>query len=188
MAQRDIIDVLTAEHKDALDHLQQIKSSSDTDTKLKLANTVITALVQHSVVEETFVYPLIAQHLTDGKAKSQQDAEEHHTLEAALRDLEHSDPKSAEFDQITDRLIQILTHHRNAEEQEQFPELRSKVPKEDLMKIVDKAETLKKLAPTHPHPDTHMNTKAFNLAVGPMVGMVDRLRDSLMPKQTAPTS
>jgi hypothetical protein len=52
------------------------------------------------------------------------------------------------------------------------------VPREELIKLRDKVDTAKKLAPTRPHPGTP-HSALFHKIVGPGVGLVDRLRDKL---------
>jgi hypothetical protein len=64
-----------------------------------------------------------------------------------------------------------------------FPELRSRVPQEELVELAGKVESAKKLAPTRPHPGTP-NNELFHKLIGPGVGLVDRLRDKLTGRAT----
>jgi hypothetical protein len=69
------------------------------------------------------------------------------------------------------------------EETEQFPQLRQRVPREELVELAGKVETAKKLAPTRPHPAAP-HSEVFHKVVGPGVGLVDRLRDKLTGRAT----
>jgi hypothetical protein len=69
------------------------------------------------------------------------------------------------------------------EETEQFPELRNRIPQQELIELAGKVETAKKLAPTRPHPGAP-NNELFHKLVGPGVGLVDRLRDKLTGRAT----
>ena len=65
-AQQDVVDILTADHHEVLDLLQQIKTSTDNEQRRELADAVIGELVRHSVAEEMYVYPAMRRHLPDG--------------------------------------------------------------------------------------------------------------------------
>jgi hypothetical protein len=49
---QDVADILTTDHHEVLDLLQQIKISADAEERRDLADTVISELVRHSVAEE----------------------------------------------------------------------------------------------------------------------------------------
>ena len=49
---------------------------------------------------------------------------------------------------------------------------------DELVRLREKVETAKKVAPTRPHPNAP-NAELFHKLVGPGVGLVDRLRDRL---------
>jgi hypothetical protein len=68
--------------------------------------------------------------------------------------------------------------HALDEENEQFPELRARVPREELVKMREQVGTAKKVAPTRPHPNAP-NSEVFHKLVGPGVGLMDRVRDKL---------
>lgn len=176
--EQDVVDVLTADHREALDLLQQIKVGLDPEQRRDLADTVISELVRHSVAEEMYVYPAIRKHLPDGAETVEHDVEEHKELERAMKKLEGADPAEPEFRQLIDELEGLLRHHVEDEETEQFPQLRARIPREELVEIAGKVETAKKLAPTRPHP-LAPNNQVFHKLVGPGVGLVDRLRDKL---------
>jgi hypothetical protein len=72
----------------------------------------------------------------------------------------------------------VLRDHVQDEETDQFPQLRARVPREQLVEMAAKVETAKKVAPTRPHPGAP-HSELFHKLVGPGVGMVDRMRDKL---------
>jgi hemerythrin superfamily protein len=175
---QDVVDILTTDHHEVLDLLQQIKISADAEERRDLADTVISELVRHSVAEEMYVYPAMKKYLSDGDEAVDHDVEEHKELEQTMKKLEAADAQSPEFTQLLTQLETILRDHVSDEETEQFPELRAQVPREELIEIGGKVENAKKLAPTRPHPMAP-NNGVFHKLVGPGVGLVDRLRDKL---------
>ena len=56
------------------------------------------------------------------------------------------------FNQLLGELENILRDHVQDEEAEQFPGLRARVPRAELVAIAKKVEAAKKVAPTRPHP------------------------------------
>jgi hemerythrin superfamily protein len=109
---KDILEVLTNGHSEALDLLNQIQHSQDPEKKRILANTVITELVKHSIVEEALVYPLLAKKLPDGSEVTKHDADKHHQLAEIMRHLEKANAELPEFTATAKRLAQALDHHR----------------------------------------------------------------------------
>lgn len=175
---QDVIDILTTDHREAIELIGQIKETPDGQTRRELTDTVITELVRHSVAEEMYVYPVMREHLPDGDAVVSHDTEEHKQLERIMKELEGADPAGPGFTVLIGELERTLRDHVQDEESGQFPRLREKVPADKLVELGGKVETAKKLAPTRPHPSAP-NSELFHKLVGPGVGLVDRLRDKL---------
>jgi len=182
-ATRDVVDVLTADHRDVTALIENIRSVSDPMIRRDLTDTVIAEVVRHAVAEEMYVYPAIREHVPDGDKAVQHDIGEHHELEVVMKQLEDLDVSGTEFNSAIGRLAELLADHVRDEEDEQFPELRRRVPSEQLTELAMKVERAKKLAPTRPHPAAP-HSELFHKVVGPGVGLVDRLRDKLTDRAT----
>jgi hypothetical protein len=100
-----------------------------------------------------------------------------------MKELERVDAADARFTELVTELRGQLHHHASDEETDQFPKLRASVPREELVRMREKVETAKKLAPTRPHPDAP-NSEVFHKLVGPGVGLMDRVRDKLTGRST----
>ena len=179
----DVVDVLTADHRDVTALIGEIWAVRDPMIRRDLTDTAISELVRHAVAEEMYVYPAMKKHLPDGEKAVEHDIEEHKELEQAAKKLENLDVSSTEFDEALRRLETVLADHVQDEETEQFPELRRAIPHEELVELAGKVQTAKKLAPTRPHPGAP-NSELFHKLVGPGVGLVDRLRDKLTGRNT----
>jgi hypothetical protein len=83
---------------------------------------------------------------------------------------------------LVGELDDLLDHHAHDEEDEQFPKLRTHLSQEQLNELGKKVEMAKKMAPTRPHPSAP-HSELFHKTVGPGVGLVDRLRDTLMGRE-----
>ena len=174
----DVVDELTTDHREALALLDRIAASTDPEEKRDLADTVIAEVVRHSVAEEMYVYPAMRKHVADGEKEVEHDVEEHKQLEETMKRLESVDASEPRFDQLVREMTDQLRHHAHDEESEQFPKLREKLPREELVQLREKVQTAKTVAPTRPHPNAP-NAELFHKLVGPGVGLVDRLRDRL---------
>jgi hemerythrin superfamily protein len=179
----DVVDVLTSDHREVTALLTQVQSTTDPETRRDLADTAISELVRHAVAEEMYVYPAMRKHLPDGDKAVEHDVEEHKEIERTMKQLEGADASSPDFDTALRQLQELLADHVQDEESEQFPELRRRIPHEELIELAGKVETAKKLAPTRPHPGAP-NNPVFHKLVGPGVGLVDRLRDKLTGRGT----
>jgi hemerythrin superfamily protein len=180
---QDVIDVLTTDHREATELIGQILASTDPVARRDSADALIAELVRHSVAEEMFVYPAIRDHVPEGQSMVDHDTAEHKQLETVMKRLEGTDASDPEFVAVVRELEALLADHVRDEEGEQFPQLRSSVPAEQLVELKGKVETAKKIAPTRPHPAAP-NAELFHKTVGAGVGMVDRLRDKLSGRTT----
>ena len=175
---RDVLDSLTTDHREVAELFDQIVATTDPVQRRDLADSLIGELVRHSVAEEMHVYPAIRDHLPDGQAVVDEDTREHKELEVLLKELESADASAPEFLETLGRTRSVFEHHIADEEGRQFTLLRAHIPAETLVELKGKVETAKGLAPTRPHPAAP-NAELFHKAVGPGVGLVDRLRDKI---------
>jgi hemerythrin superfamily protein len=182
-AQQDVVDVLVTDHREATELITQIWTTQDPEQRRDLADTVISEIVRHAVAEEMYVYPAMREHLPNGDEEVEHDVEEHKELEQTMKELEGVDATDGRFDETLRKLEQQLLHHVRDEEADQFPQLRARIPHDQLVELAGKVEAAKKLAPTRPHPAAP-NNPAFHKVVGPGVGLVDRLRDKLSGRST----
>ena len=178
MAQKDVIEILTADHREMIGLLELIEETTDPAERRALADAATAEIVRHSVAEELFVYPVYTREVTDGADEVEHDKEEHQELEETLVKLEGVDAEDAEFLRLVRELKGQLDHHADDEESDQLPKLRRAVSADELVDLGRKVEAAKKVAPTRPHPDSP-HSELFHMTVGLGVGMVDRLRDAL---------
>ena len=182
--QQDVLDLLMSEHRSAESLLDQIAQTEQQPNARDIADQVISMLVKHSVAEEMYVYPVMAEYLDDGQEQVEHDKGEHQELEELLKTLEGVEPPDPQFPATVARVQEVLADHISDEEDEQFPRLRELVPADRLVELRGKVELAERVAPTRPHPEAP-HSEMFHKIVGPGVGMVDRLRDALSGRMTA---
>ncbi|MEX5297896.1 hemerythrin domain-containing protein [Kocuria sp. CPCC 205292] len=179
----DVVDILTADHREMLELLGQIEGTADAGRRRDLADTVIAEVMRHAVAEEMHVYPAMAKHLPDGAEEVEHDKQEHDELVQVMKQVEGVDASEPAFLELIREMQSQLRHHIEDEESDQFPKLRAHIPAGDLVELGEKVETAKKVAPTRPHPHAP-HSELFHKTIGPGVGMVDRLRDKLTGRST----
>ncbi|MFI7579280.1 hemerythrin domain-containing protein [Kocuria sp. M1N1S27] len=180
---RDVVDILTTDHREMFELLGQIEGTPDADRRRDLADTVIAEVMRHAVAEEMHVYPVMKKHLPGGAEEVEHDKQEHDEIVQVMKRVEGVDASDPEFMELVRELQAQLRHHIDDEESDQFPKLRAHIPAEDLVELGEKVQNAKKLAPTRPHPSAP-HSALFHKTVGPGVGMIDRLRDRLTGRST----
>lgn len=179
----DVVDILTLDHREMEDLLDQIQRSPDAEQRRELTDTLIAEVMRHSVAEEMYVYPVMEKRIPNGKEEAEHDKEEHDEIVQVMKQLEDVDAAEPAFMDHVHKLDELLRHHAKDEEADQFPQLRQRLPEEERINLGKKVENAKQLAPTRPHPSAP-HSELFHKTVGPGVGMVDRLRDKLSGRMT----
>ena len=181
-SQRDVVDVLTADHREfdrIFTELEGLRGRSEPEAlrrKRELVDEVTIGLVKHSVAEETQVYPRVEKQVD--KDEAEHSKEEHAEAEETMKRLERMDAEDPGFDGAVAELIREIRHHVEHEEGRMFTELRASFSRKELVEMAEKVEAVKKIAPTRPHPMTP-NEAGVRLAVGPVASLLDHLRDAV---------
>ncbi|MDP9460613.1 MAG: hemerythrin domain-containing protein [Actinomycetota bacterium] len=181
-SQRDVVDVLTADHREfdrIFTELEDLRGRSEPDAlrrKRELVAEVTIGLVEHSVAEETQLYPRVEKQVD--KDEAEHSKEEHAEAEETMKRLERMDADDPEFDGAVAELIREIRHHVEHQESRMFTELRASFSRNELVEMAGKVEAVKKIAPTRPHPMTP-NEAGVRLAVGPVASLLDHLRDAV---------
>jgi hypothetical protein len=180
--QRDVVDVLTADHREfdrIFTELEGLRGRSEPEVlkrKRELVDEVTIGLVKHSVAEETQVYPRVEKQID--KDEAEHSKHEHAEAEETMKRLERMDPDDPGFDGAVAELIAEIRHHVQEEEGRMFTELRANFSREELVEMAEKVDSVKKIAPTRAHPMTP-NEPGVRLAVGPVASLLDHLRDAV---------
>jgi hemerythrin-like domain-containing protein len=179
---RDVVDVLTADHREfdrIFTQLEELRGQTGPDAlrrKRELVDEVTIGLVKHSVAEETQVYPRVEKQVD--KEEAEHSKEEHAEAEETMKRLERMDADDPGFDDAVQELINEIRHHVEHEESRMFTELRASFTREQLVEMAGQVEAIKKIAPTRAHPMTP-NEPGVRLAVGPVASLLDHLRDAV---------
>lgn len=173
----DVVDFLLAQHRDVERLFEQIGQQSGDERKHNF-NELVRLLAVHETAEEEVVYPVLRASGDDGDQLADARTAEEDEAKKALSDLERIGPESPEFDSKFEAFAQMVLSHATNEEQQVFPRLRETQTPDRLESMARAVEMAEKTAPTHPHPHGPESATG-NMAVGPFVAVVDRVRDAL---------
>jgi hemerythrin-like domain-containing protein len=185
--QRDVIEILTHDHREVeqmFAELTALRGASDEQSRSRrkdVAEQVTIELVRHAVAEEAAVYPKVKEKVSEAEAERAK--REHAEAEATMKRLEKLSPEDPGFDAELQTLMTEIREHVAEEENEMFPHMRLIFSQEELVKIGQQVEAVKKMAPTRPHPSAP-DQPPGNLVVGPIAGLFDRLRDAVTHRGT----
>jgi hemerythrin superfamily protein len=180
--QRDVVDLLSADHREferIFGELEQLVGRTTPDElrrKRELVDEVTIGLVKHSVAEETQVYPRVEKEVDEEEAEHSK--HEHAQAEETMKRLERMDPDDEQFDVEVQTLIREIRHHVEHEESRMFTELRASFDHSQLVAMAEAVERVKKLAPTRAHPLTP-NEGVVRTVAGPVASLLDHLRDAV---------
>jgi hemerythrin superfamily protein len=180
--QRDVVDLLSADHREferifqQLEGLRGATDEASVTRKRELVDEVTIGLAKHSVAEETQVYPRVEKQVDE--AEAERSKHEHAEAEETMKRLERMDADDPGFDGAVAELIAEIREHVAHEESRMFTELRATVPHDELVRMAEKVEAVKKIAPTRPHPLTPNNATVRAVA-GPLASLLDHLRDAV---------
>ncbi|SCF08171.1 hemerythrin domain-containing protein [Micromonospora chokoriensis] len=176
-AEEDVVDLLLAQHAQ-IEQLFLLVIGGTGDTRRDSFDELVKLLAAHETAEEEVVHPLArtlpgggGDAMVDDRLDEERQAKE--TLQALISGGVDADGFDTGIILLRDA---VLTHARH-EERYEFPQLRQHVPAERLRSLAPSVRTAEASAPTRPHPSAQ-SAKA-NLAAGPALAVIDRVRDAM---------
>lgn len=116
----ELLDQLEHEHRDVEKLLADLQDASDATTQRPLVEELVATLAAHMEVEETEVYPKLAE--LDGEAAKEADIEHELAREGVTKLLQLIGAPG--FGAAVDMVRAGIAHHVEEEEREAFPRLR----------------------------------------------------------------
>ncbi|HLM65827.1 MAG TPA: hemerythrin domain-containing protein [Acidimicrobiales bacterium] len=175
--QTSITDLIRGQHVE-IERLFTNVQGGTGDARREAFECLVRLLAVHETAEEEVVYPVVrhadptGDEIVDARTAEESDAK------SLLAELERLGPDHEDFPSRFDDLRVAVLEHAHNEETTVLPLLERTQDERQLAGMGVAARAAEALAPTHPHP--HGPESALgNLAVGPMVAVVDRARDAI---------
>ncbi len=174
--EKDVVALLLDQHERIRTLLDGVTEAATPETRRKRFDELRLLLAVHETAEELVTHPRARM----GEAADVVDvllAEEHEGKEllAAAEKLEVDDP---EFEKVFAALRKAVLDHAEHEERDEFPRLQEENDETTLRLMAAAVRAAESVAPTHPHPRAG-ESATINAAVGPVVGVADRVRDAV---------
>jgi len=170
---KDLAAAIRADHETVKQLFADIKGGRD---GVQAWEALVRALAVHETAEEEILYPTVRTKGGDEmKAVIAKRLAEEDEAKKLLVDMEKLGPTGNGFGEMLAKLEQAVLAHAEAEEHEVLPAL-SAVDESMMHALATAYHAAKALAPTHPH-KAAPESAVGNLAVGPVMAIVDRTRD-----------
>jgi hemerythrin-like domain-containing protein len=131
----DPIAILKRDHREAAAMLKQLaESKKPSATRRKTTDKLVAALSRHMAIEEDLVYPLIAARV--GKEEEKEAEIEHGLARDGLSKMKELVDEPG-FGAAVAMVTAGIKHHVKEEETEVFPELKSKLDRDELAQLGD---------------------------------------------------
>lgn len=172
----DVIDLLIAQHGLISDLFSEVKDAEG-EARKEAFYRLRQMLAVHETAEEEILHPVARANLTDGNDVVADRLAEENDAKKLLARLEELEPAGSRFAALLDELRIAVLAHARAEERFEFVQLRERSDPATLRVMAGAVRVAEAMAPTHPHPD--MESATANLAAGPFVALVDRVKDAI---------
>jgi hemerythrin superfamily protein len=131
----ELLDRLEAEHREVESLLEQLAEAQDAETQAPLVEELVTALLAHMELEETEVYPQLAD--LDGEAVAEA-LTEHELTREGVTQLQELIGQPG-FGAAVEMVRAGIAHHVEEEENEAFPQLRGSARRSANESVVEGA-------------------------------------------------
>jgi hemerythrin superfamily protein len=175
--EEDVVDLLLAQHAQ-VEQLFLLVIGSTGQTRRDAFDDLVKLLAAHETAEEEVLHPL-ARTLPGGGGDAMVDErlDEERQAKETLKTLVQGGVDADGFDTGIILLRDAVLAHARHEERYEFPLLRQHVPADRLRTLAAAVRTAEATAPTRPHPSAQ--TAKGNLAAGPALAVIDRVRDAV---------
>ncbi|MGH3382113.1 MAG: hemerythrin domain-containing protein [Actinoallomurus sp.] len=173
MPETDAVELLIHQHEEIRNLLQEVEDKKG-DRRAEAFERLRRLLAVHETAEEEVIHPVARRSLKNGERMIDARLKEENEGKKMLQALEKMGSSSQGFDALFPEFRKMVLEHAEHEEQEEFPELRTRSGQQlRVMAVAVKAAEA--TAPTHPHPG--VETATMNMLLGPFAAVADRTRD-----------
>ncbi|WP_030330573.1 hemerythrin domain-containing protein [Micromonospora parva] len=175
--EEDVVDLLLAQHAQ-IEQLFLLVIGGTGDTRRDAFDDLVKLLAAHETAEEEVVHPL-ARTLPGGGGDAMVDdrLDEERQAKETLPTLIEGGVDADGFETGIVLLREAVLLHARHEERYEFPQLRQHVPVDRLRSLATAVRAAEASAPTRPHPSAQ--SAKGNLAAGPVLAVIDRVRDAV---------
>ena len=137
----DVIERIEHDHREVEQMFAQFKQNPDVSKAMEICDE----LDKHTKAEDTAVYPVFADELSDEKTKVNEASEEHKEARQLIGQIRNT-KDTGHLTELMTQLEQAVQHHVQEEESEMLPKARRELPSEELDNLGEQFEEAKSAA------------------------------------------
>ncbi|MEU6682944.1 hemerythrin domain-containing protein [Streptomyces sp. NPDC046832] len=164
-----------AEMDRLMDRYRALEDGTERERVLK---QVVQLVFSHAFAEETVLWPAVRRAVADGEELTSRVEEEHQEINDLVTDIERLEPGTAEREERVTQVFALIRQDIRDEEDLVLPRLQEALDAARLRRLGAAWETVRRSAPTHPHPVVPRRPPG-NAVLGVPLSLYDRLRDGL---------
>ena len=134
----DVVELIEHDHREVEQLFAEFKQSRDRGLAMKICDE----LEKHTKAEESAVYPVFEEELSN-EADKVHEAEGEHKEARQLIGRVRNTTDEAHLVELMTELEQSIQHHVQEEESEMLPKAREELPAEELSELGDQFESAK---------------------------------------------
>ncbi|MFE6336815.1 hemerythrin domain-containing protein [Streptomyces sp. NPDC057798] len=163
-----------AEMDRLMDRYQTLPDGEDRERVLR---TTVQLVFSHAFAEETVLWPAVRRSVPGGDELTLRVEEEHQQINNLVADIERLSPGSPEREEKVGRVFALIRQDIRDEEDLVLPRLQEALPAAQLRRLGTAWDTVRRSAPTHPHPVIPRRPPG-NAVLGVPLSLYDRMRDA----------
>jgi hemerythrin-like domain-containing protein len=178
----DALTFLRQDHKSVLGMLEVLdgapagSGAHESGLRTMVTNLVI-AESQHEAIEEQFFWPAVRELVDDGDSLADKAIEQEQEGKKLLQRLEDGTPGEPDYQEALQDFVKAGRDHIAFEQNVVWPAFEAAISRDELMRMGEKLEAAKKIAPTRPHPGTPPSPGVLK-TMGMVTAMADHVRDA----------
>ncbi len=137
----DVIDRIEHDHREVEQLFAEFHQSRDKAKAVEICDE----LDKHTRAEDSAVYPVFAEELSDEKPKVKEASDEHKEARQLIGQIRNTKDEGHLVDLMTE-LEQAIQHHVKEEESEMLPKARRELPTSELDELGERFEAAKDAA------------------------------------------
>ncbi|MER7109487.1 hemerythrin domain-containing protein [Streptomyces sp. NPDC000229] len=174
--------VLVRQRRDhaELDRLMRLYESGggSGEERHKTFKAIVQLTFSHAFAEETVLWPALRRLAPDGDELTAKVENEHQQINDLVTEMERIGPDDPRHDELAAETFALIRQDIRDEEDLLLPRLQESLDTARLRRLGTTWETVRRTAPTHPHPVVPRRPPG-NAVLGIPLSAVDRVRDLL---------
>ncbi|MGW0473826.1 hemerythrin domain-containing protein [Streptomyces coeruleorubidus] len=158
--------------------MDRYQTLADGEDREQVLQETVQLVFSHAFAEETVLWPAVRRSVEDGHELTLRVEEEHQQINDLVADVERLNPGSPEREEKVRRVFALIRQDIRDEEDLVLPRLQEALPAAQLRRLGTAWDTVRRSAPTHPHPVIPRRPPG-NAVLGVPLGLYDRMRDAL---------